>query len=416
MKMYSDWQWLLIDAASQFGISKVPFEDRIDWTLQNFNQLEALAQTKQWKERPRYIKAVMAIRDAQAGKPIGHKIGLDASCSGLQIMSAMMGCPVGAQATGLVDPTKPGDAYTTCTQIMQSILNGHVETARDDVKRALMTVLYGSTKTPKDVFGHGTPALQAFYRAAYMLAPGAMELLNLFQSAWNKGALMHTWEMPDGFVVRIREQVQEETRISVEELGNAKFTYTYFVNKGQDTGLHLAANCTHSGDAMVMRELITRCNYDPIVVQHALEMLTEEQAQRQLYARALVSVDPAQSKAHRLIGLYNATGFLSARLLSYLNPTNMQYLSDEHLKRLTNLCQQMLSHGHFQVVPVHDEFASLPRNVNQMRLHYREVMANLAESQTVNYILSQLYRKAVQVKRNNPHLPNLIRQSAYGIH
>lgn len=82
MKMYSDWQWLLIDAASQFGISKVPFEDRIDWTLQNFNQLEALAQTKQWKEHPRYIKAVMAIRDAQAGKPIGHKIGLDASCSG----------------------------------------------------------------------------------------------------------------------------------------------------------------------------------------------------------------------------------------------------------------------------------------------------------------------------------------------
>jgi len=80
MKDYSGWQWLLIDAANQYGKDKLLFEERIQWTEANLNNLETLAD--QAETKPLYIKAVMAIRKAQQGLPTGHMVGVDACCSG----------------------------------------------------------------------------------------------------------------------------------------------------------------------------------------------------------------------------------------------------------------------------------------------------------------------------------------------
>lgn len=121
-KTYSGWEYLLIDAATQYGHDKLTFEGRIDWTLQNLDCLEGHAEHADTK--PLYLKAVQAIRKAQAGQATGHLVGVDGTCSGIQVMSVLTGCVAGATATGCVDPNVRADAYTACTQAMNDILGG----------------------------------------------------------------------------------------------------------------------------------------------------------------------------------------------------------------------------------------------------------------------------------------------------
>ena len=120
MKQYSAFEYLCIDVSNSYGLDKKLFEERIEWAQTNIDQLEALAD--QAETKPLYLKAVMAIRKVQQGKPTGHMVGLDASCSGIQIMSAMTGCWKGAEATNLVNPDARNDAYSMCTENMNKAL------------------------------------------------------------------------------------------------------------------------------------------------------------------------------------------------------------------------------------------------------------------------------------------------------
>lgn len=141
MKSYSGWQYLLIDAANQQGLDKLLFEDRIQWATDNLDILESLVDTAETK--PLYLKAVQAIRKAQKGIPTGHLVGLDACCSGVQVMSAITGCIAGATATGLIDPNVRADAYTQTTKVMNELLHDQgisVDVPRADAKQALMTL------------------------------------------------------------------------------------------------------------------------------------------------------------------------------------------------------------------------------------------------------------------------------------
>ena len=138
MQKFSGYEYLLIDAANQFGLDKLLFEERINWAMHNLSTLEAFA--AQADNKPLYMKAVQAIRKAQAGQPMGHVIGLDAVCSGIQVMSALTGCVAGATATGLVDPDRRADAYSEVTDVMATLLGGSVAVSRDDAKKATMTL------------------------------------------------------------------------------------------------------------------------------------------------------------------------------------------------------------------------------------------------------------------------------------
>jgi DNA-directed RNA polymerase len=79
----------------------------------------------------------MAIRRAQNGEAIGHLVGMDACCSGIQVMSVLTGCIAGATATGLVDPNVRADAYSLVTLEMDKILGGKLVVSRKDAKDAL---------------------------------------------------------------------------------------------------------------------------------------------------------------------------------------------------------------------------------------------------------------------------------------
>ncbi len=358
MQLFTGWQYLLIDLANHFGLDKELFEDRIEWAEEHLHELESLAD--QADKKPLYLKTVQAIRKAQAGIPTGHMVGFDASCSGIQVMSALTGCIAGATATGLVDPNKRADAYTEATKIINEIIGGAgINIPRAKAKDALMTSFYGSTARPVQIFGQDSPELAAFYEAANKLAPGAWELLQDLLGSWQDMALTHEWQLPDGYEAKVKVMVPIETRIEVDELDHATFTYQYQMNHGLPTG-HFkaksnAANVVHSVDAYVLRSIHRRCNYDKDVAEMAKELIDQE-----MYLRSTVAAYPqnmtkqAPSKAMAYyINLFNRHQVADVVILPYLDQVGVMHMSTEHLEKLGSIVESMLCHEPFEVVTIH---------------------------------------------------------------
>lgn len=411
MLQYSGWQWLLIDAANQFGLDKLLFEQRIKWAEDHLTVLETLAE--QAETKPLYIKAVMAIRKAQQGIPTGHMVGVDACCSGIQVMSALTGCTAGATATGLVDPNVRADAYTCVTNEMSAILGGGLVVSRADAKRAVMTSCYGSKAEPKALFGEDTPELNAFYQAMGKVAPGAWELLQDLLASWQPYALSHAWKLPDGFDARVKVMAKREVRIEVDELDHATFSYEFYENQGSRTGLSNVANLVHSMDAFVLREMHRRCNYDREVMEHIAAVIEMEMIERSLgLARDDLCLN---DKVYYYRDQYDRSSLASAVILPHLDCETVQCLSQKHLEALAVIVNGMLEHKSFELVTVHDEFKSLCGNINQVRWHYKEILATIADSNVLDDLMSQIHGRPGIYPKINYQLGDLIRQSNYAL-
>lgn len=410
MISYTGWQWLLIDAANQFGLDKLLFEQRIEWATENLTTLEAFSDVAETK--PLYIKAVMAIRKAQAGIPSGHMVAVDGVCSGIQIMSALTGCTAGATATGLVNPNVRADAYTSVTDAMAAILGGAVAVSRADAKQAVMTSMYGSKAEPKNLFGEDTPELNAFYEAMEKTAPGAWELLQDLLASWQPYALSHAWKLPDGFDAKVKVMAKREVRIEVDELEHATFSYEFYENEGSRTGLSNVANLVHSMDAYVLREMHRRCNYDRDAIINAAVAMEMELVKRSLGSTYGEPTDPT-IEYYR--GQYTRSSLASAVILPYINIDTVQCLSTKHIKALVVMADSMIDHKSFPLVTVHDAFAAHANNVNQVRYHYKEILAEVADSMVLDDLMSQLHGRPGVFPKINYQLGDLIRKSNYGL-
>jgi hypothetical protein len=416
MKRFTGWQWLLIDAANSFGHDKLTFEDRIQWATDNLQDLEALAD--QAETQPLYRKAVMAIRKAQQGIPTGHMVGVDATCSGIQIMSVLTGCVAGATATGLVNPDERADAYSLATQEMNKILAAEglsVDISRKDAKQAIMTSFYGSKEQPKLIFGEDTPQLEAFYQAANNIAPGPWELLQDLLQSWQPYALVHEWKLPDGFDARIKVMRKQEKRIEVDELDHTTFAYEFYDNQGTKQGKSNAANVTHSMDGYVLREMHRRCNYDLEVFKTAFGNVLDELVERAT-GMALVPQQPIPAKVEYYVQQYRRSTLASAVILPHLvERDSVRHLCDEHLAKLEAILKGMNQYQPFPLVTVHDEFKAHPNNVNWVRWNYREILAEIADSNVLDDILGQIHGYAGSFSKLSFNLADLIRQSNYAL-
>lgn len=413
-KTYTGWQWLLIDAANNFGHDKMLFEERIDWATNNLTQLEAIAD--QAETQPLYRKAVLAIRKAMRHEPTGHMVGVDATCSGIQIMSVLTGCIAGAESTGLVNPNERADAYSKTTRVMNELLATQglsVDVPRGDAKTALMTSFYGSKRQPKDIFGEDTPELEAFYQAAMVVAPGAWTLLQDLLASWQPFALQHAWKLPDGYDARVRVMKKREVRIEVDELDHASFTYEFYENEGERKGLANAANVTHSMDAYVLREMHRRCNYDREVVNRASVLIDTELAVRSMGVTRDERIP--DGKAGYYVQQYLRSTHASAVILPHLNADNVQVLSQDHLEALQHMCNGMLQYRPFPLVTVHDEFKAHANNINWVRWQYREILAEIADSNVLEDLLGQIHGCPISINKLSFNLADLIRQSNYAL-
>ena len=409
MKEYLPLDYLCIDIANHFGLDKLLFEDRIQWVKDNYAQLEQLADKADVK--PLYLKAVHELRNVVAGKPTGHIVQLDATCSGIQLLSAMAGCVRGADATGLISH-KRADAYTDVTKKMNEILQlrgmSTIVVPRADVKRAMMTSVYGSTAVPKEVFGEGD-LLDVFYSAVAIVAPAAFELMTALLHTWQPYALQHSWVMPDNHHVMIKVLEQKETRIEVDELNHATFTTYVTINQGTEKGVANVANATHSVDAYVLRSVIRRASFDVKKVREAYQLLNSS-----------LSVDadatePCDDALQTMLDIYKYSAMLDISIIDYINESNVHHVPLPMVMRLLAVLTEMLARGSSPVVTVHDSFGSLPTHCNTVRYWYKEICAELAESNMLAFLVSQITGKRVTYVKKSNDLGNKIRNSSYGI-
>lgn len=418
MDRFTGWQYMLIDLANQYGLDKLTFEMRIHWAEINLKVLEEIAHEA--KNYPQFMKAVLAIRKVQRGEPTGHVIGFDAVCSGIQIMSALTGCKAGARATGLIDPTTRADAYTQLNNMMLDKLANKVGVTRDQAKDALMTMFYGSKLKPIEIFGEDTPELNAFYQAAFELAPGAWELLQDLLASWQSYALVHEWKLPDGYDARVKvmkkiESPDPRSRIEVDELNHATFTYEYYINEGSKSGLSNVANVIHSVDAYIMRTMHRRCNYDLTVTMEAhMTILTEIDNRAQGWS-TFDTTEYDDDKVYYYVQQYQRSTVADITIIQHVNPLNVHGVPDDLLQKLLVIIETMLDHEPFAILTVHDEFKCSPNHMNHLRQHYINIFAELADSDLLSDLLSQLHGVPGKVPKLSNDLSSDIRQSNYAL-
>ena len=417
MKEFTGWQYLLIDVANHFGLDKTTFETRIQWAEDNLDDLEGFVIDA--AEPELFTKTVMAIRSAQRGEQTGHLVAMDAVCSGIQIMSVLTGCVEGAKATGCVNPDVRADAYHLVSVAMNAALKAmglaDVSFPRKIVKNAVMTRMYGSEKVPERHFGVMTPELQAFYAACFKVAPGASVLLDELLGTWKPYALIHEWTLPDGFEakVKVMKTVIEEG-IEVDELDHASFTYEYRVNEGKETGKSNAANVVHSVDAYLLRSLLRRCSYDEEGVSRISALVSAELLER---ASTGFSGHPdfADVDTWSHVLRFKATRMADTVILPYLNPMTVKALSTTHLQMLNRIMHMMLERKPCDVVTIHDSFASHPNHVNTVRYWYKELLAELADSEVLSDLMNQLHSCAGYYAKRSQNLGAMIRKSNYAL-
>jgi hypothetical protein len=75
----------------------------------------------------------------------------------------------------------------------------------------------------------------------------------------------------------------------------------------------------------------------------------------------------------------------------------------------------MLVHSPFPVVTVHDEFKCGANHMNHLRQHYINIFAELAESNLLSDLLSQIHGTPCTFKKLSNDLGSKIRGSNYAL-
>jgi len=401
MQTFSPQQYLMIDIASNFGLDKVSWNERISWFSTNEPHLEELITAA--KEPALYYAGVKAWRDVQAKKPIGYMISLDGTSSGLQILAALTGDRKAASICNVVNSGKREDAYKRVYQEMLKRLGETSKISHDDTKQAIMCSLYGSTAMPKQVFGEGA-LLDKFYNVMNDMAPAAWEMNQAYLALWNPDALSNDWVMPDNFHVHIKVMAQAKQTV---HFLNEPFDVFYQVNAPMEEGRSLAANQTHSVDGMMVREITRRCDYDPKMVENLRDIMAKYE-KKSLQGYTITKDD------HLMVTLwnhYNNSGYLSARILDTLNADNIGYVN---LVAITELLDS-LPKKPFKVVSIHDCFRCLPTYGNDLRMQYNNQLMLIARSNLLSYLLSQLVGKQINIGKLDPTLHKDIMGANYAL-
>ena len=407
---FTGMEYVKIDIANQFGLDHENFETRIRWVDDNDHQLDNLVIDAD--EPALFSKAIRALEDGKAGKPTGYVMGMDACASGVQILSCLTGCLVGATHTGLIDPTQRKDLYSIAVEAMNVYLTEDSQVSfngdglnRKGVKNAVMTHFYGSKAQPKQIFGEGSDEYIAFYNSLDDLAPGANMATAMMIGSWQPFDEYHTWIMEDGFNVYIPVIKERVIKVEVDELDHATFSHIIREVEGTESGLSLAANITHSVDGLVVREMQDRCNYVAEAVTAALKVVRNELVD----ARNITTIRSEVPLADR-------RKFLATNTCVDITPTAAASMSTVMLERVAIRLSQLVDNRSFPILTIHDEFKAAPNNMNRLRWWYKEILAELADSDMLQDILRQVTRDdSIVIKKLHKDLGSLIRNSNYAL-
>ena len=393
--------YLKIDVASNFGHDKLDWDDRLKWFDDNEGSLHSLVPKAE--EPALFYAGIIAWEKAQRKEPCGYPISLDATFSGLQILAALACDRKAASLCNVIDTGHREDAYTGLYNTMAKKLGsgaGKTKIDRKLTKQAIMTAFYGSTATPRSIFGEGE-LLETFYQTIQENAPGPWEINETMLGIWDPTALVNEWVLPDNFHIRVK--VMGQVSQTVTYLGEP-YEIVFKENMPIKTGRSLGANMVHSLDGLIVREINRRCNHDPIRIDK-LRKIAEAGGggHRTRYDQDILT--------RKLWSLYQRTGFLSARILEYLNIDNMGLVNPLIIKALI----KSLPEKPFEVISIHDCFRCLPNHANDLRLQYNNLLAMIAESNLLSDIIGQIRGRPIQAGKLDPTLARDIYATNYAL-
>ena len=393
MQLFTPKQYLKIDIANSFGLDKLSWNERLEWFDTNESNLLKLLSDA---ENPAmYYAGVKAWEDVKAGRATGYPISLDATSSGIQILSVLTGDKSAAQLSNVVDTGHRSDAYQALYEAMAAKVGEQAQFARVDLKRSIMTAFYGSEAVPKEVFGEGR-LLAAFFQTLEEATPFVWELNKAFLAMWNPDATKYSWVMPDNFHVHIKvmDQVQE----TVQFMGETFVTYRT-ENVAVAQGRSIGANVTHSLDGMIVRELLRRCSYDPKQIQDIRLLLQEGPG-----AFNPGFIDENVLMVNQLWELYQQSGYLSARILEHLNSDTIHLVDQDVIREMLD----SMPAKPFSIIPVHDCFRVHPNYGNDLRKQYNLQLALIAQSNMLQFILVKLLGRSVTITKQADFTKDII--------
>lgn len=160
--------WLAIHGANCFGVDKVSYKERIEWTKAHNEYIQAtvddpIRMRDFWGEADKpyqFLAFCYEWAKCSLGKDENAlsyiPIGLDGSCNGLQHFSAMLKDETGAKATNLMPCDRPEDIYQEVANVCMAKLRNQNDTVaekwlsvgvtRKGAKRPVMTLPYGATQ------------------------------------------------------------------------------------------------------------------------------------------------------------------------------------------------------------------------------------------------------------------------------
>lgn len=408
MQTFTGIEYLKIDIANNFGLDKKNWDERIEWFDKN---REKLPQMLNQADNPAlFFAGLQAMEAAEAGKPSGYPISLDATASGMQLLAVMTGDRRAAELCNVINVKKDGapqrqDGYTVVYKAMVDAIGEEGRISREDTKSAIMTSLYGSIAEPKKVFGEGI-LLQIFYSTMKKLAPAVWELNEAFLDMWDSEALMNSWVLPDNFHVHIK--VMDRVTETVHFM-NAPYEVHRMVNAPIEEGRSLGANTTHSVDGMVVREMGRRCDYNRVRVETLRQDIECLDAG---YTISMLIDDDADAEMVRTLwDHYEESGFLSARILDHLYMHNLHLVDRAVIKELI----ESLPAKPFKVVAVHDCFRCLPNYGNDLRKQYTNLLQLIGKSNLLQFLISQILKRKVAIGKLDEDMWKEIGDAEYAL-
>lgn len=374
--------WLWIDLGTSLGLDKKSFEDRKIEAMEAYTKGYAyMLETYEPEDVNIFAQCYLAVQKLLAGEPVDHMVSLDATASGLQVSSTLMCDLETMKMTNIIDSGERLDAYTELYRIMMETypddesLNGIL---RGDMKRAIMTGNYGSTKTPKDIFGGN---IEKFNSTMDKHCWGPQYVNKTLQALWQEDFEFHEWNMPDGFHVKIPSR---DTQNRTNKSAYGMFTYGVEVLVPGTKRRGMAANTIHSLDAFVLREIVRMCNTLPDTIEYVRGILLKP---------VKAHKEPSED-AQRVHKCWVDTGIVSVRMLHILErePEYVHLLNEQEVTDLLNLVDHLRG-NYVQLLTVHDCFRVHPNDADDVTHYYRVVLSNICRGNFLQYMVKTFIPK-----------------------
>ena len=425
MNTFSGIDYIKIDVANSLGKDKLNFEDRIEWfnnnipesvvTMDNQELLTFVMGMPEPDSIELAYAGLLAYQDYWFKRPSGYMCQLDAVSSGISLMSCLTADIKGLENTGLIG-NKRADLYSAVYKTFTKLYGKETNKTRADVKQACMTFSYGSRKVPKEVFGETEEMFNCFYDAMNQECNGAVQLQELLITNWNPNTDNHCWVLPDGFTAYIPVIVEKQFEYQLDE--ETVVPYSIKMKGTKKSSVANAPNLIHSCDSLIIREMARRCMFDRYQVELALYSLYK--ANNDMPNSKADTSLVQESVLTQLIDLYEQSKFCSVRIVEYLTTAYTAYLmSQQHRDKLISIIEAMLKHDYIEMVAIHDCVKAKPNKMNYIRYWYKEICADIVESNMLSFLYNQIWEEDQIVDpltaKYRKEVANKVRQSSYGL-